>query len=251
MISPIILDDISNSKGIDQIIINWFKTGFNGAIPTYLGFTILILISLGISVLFGGIIGAQRERNGHPAGFRTHILISLGSSLLMVLSLYGAESSDQMRLAAAGVTGIGFLGAGSIIQNGFSVKGLTTAASIWVTMAIGMCCGAGCFLMAVVATGICMLSLTTLQKVEFSSNGKNVFLLVVTELDKQPIKKITEICEEEGIELIDIDSSLVKSNGKNYLRLTIKVSSGKKGFALGLLAKINEAIVPIESKILH
>lgn len=108
MISPIILDDISNSKGIDHIIINWFKTGFNGLIPTYLGFTILILVSLGASVLFGGIIGAQRERNGHPAGFRTHILISLGSSLLMVLSLYGADSSDQMRLAAAGVTGIGF-----------------------------------------------------------------------------------------------------------------------------------------------
>ncbi len=251
MNAPVILDDISIQKGIDHIIINWFKTGFNGAIPTYWGFTILILVSLGVSVLFGGIIGAQRERNGHPAGFRTHILISLGSSLLMVLSLYGADSSDQMRLAAAGVTGIGFLGAGSIIQNGFSVKGLTTAASIWVTMAIGMCSGAGCFLMALVATIICMVSLTTLQKIEFSSSGKNVFLLIVTELDKQPIKKITDICEEEGIEVLDIDSSLVKSNGKNYLRLTVKVSSDKKGFALGLLSKINEEVVPIESKILH
>ena len=248
---PIVLDDITSSKGIDHIIINWFKSGFNGAVPTYWGFTILILTSLAMSVLFGGIIGAQRERNGHPAGFRTHILISLGSSLLMILSLYGADSSDQMRLAAAGVTGIGFLGAGSIIQNGFSVKGLTTAASIWVTMAIGMCSGAGCFLMALIATIICMVSLTTLRKIEFLSTGKNAFILVVTELDKQPIKKINDICDEEGIEILDIDSSLVKSNGKNYLRLTLKLSCDRKGFALALLSKINEAVVPVESKILH
>ncbi len=243
--------NILEARGFDDIIVKFFKSGFNGAIPNYVGYTLLIILSILISVLYSSFIGAQRERNGHPAGFRTHILISLGSSLLMVLSLYGADSSDQMRLAAAGVTGIGFLGAGSIIQNGFSVKGLTTAASIWVTMAIGMCCGAGCFTLATLALIICMISLNTFQKVKISTNGKSCFMLVVTEIDKQPIKKINEICNELNVELVDVDTSLVKSNGKNYLRLTLKLKSNRKGFALGTLEKINEVIEPIESKILH
>lgn len=243
--------NILDAKGFDDVIVKWFKSGFNGAIPTYLGFSFLIILSLLVSVLYSSIIGAQREKNGHPAGFRTHILISLGSSLLMILSLYGADSSDQMRLAAAGVTGIGFLGAGSIIQNGFSVKGLTTAASIWVTMAIGMCCGAGCFILATIALIICMISLNTFQKVKISTSGKIAFILVVTEIDKQPIKKITELCENLNIELLDIDTSLVKTDGKNYLRLTLKLKSSTKGFALGALEKINEIVEPIESKILH
>lgn len=239
------------SKTLDSYIIYFFKSGFFNATNEYIGTSVLIIVSLLLSVIYGGLIGAQREKNGHPAGFRTHILISLGSTLLMIISLYGADNMDQMRLAAAGVTGIGFLGAGSIIQNGFSIKGLTTAASVWVTMAIGMCCGTGYFLLATISVIFSILCLTVFQKVEFGKFGKNNFILIVTDLDKQPIQKILKICDEMNVEVLDVDTSLVKSNNKNYLRLTLKVKSSEKGYCFNLLNKINENLEPIESKILH
>jgi len=240
----------SPSPSWDSIVIEFFKSGFNGVISSEFGTTLLIVCSLLISIILSSIIGIQREKNGHPAGLRTHILISLGSTLIMILSLYVAEG-DPMRLAAAGVTGIGFLGAGSIIQNGFSVKGLTSAASIWVTMAIGMACGSGYFLISVLTTAITLLCLTIFQKIEFFTINKQAMFLIVTELDKAPVEKITEICEREGFEMKDLTTSLVKQNDVVYLRITFKVSSEKKGFAIDFLKELNEEIKPIESKIMH
>ena len=106
-------------SGLDSIIINYFNS------LGWWGNLILIVLSLVLATAFGGIIGYQREINGHSAGFRTHILISLGSALIMVLSIYGVPGEatrDPMRLAAAGVTGISFLGAGCIIKNGVVVE---------------------------------------------------------------------------------------------------------------------------------
>lgn len=107
-----------------------------------------------ISLLLGGLIGLEREWHNHAAGFRTHILVCVGSTMIMLLSIYGFGDfsneynvrMDPARLAAQVVSGIGFLGAGAIIRNGSSISGLTTAASIWVVAAIGLCVGAGFFL---------------------------------------------------------------------------------------------------------
>jgi putative Mg2+ transporter-C (MgtC) family protein len=121
-----------------------------------------ILIRLVLALLLGGLIGLERERHERPAGFRTHILVSIGSALLMIISVRMVDynyMADPGRIAAQVVSGIGFLGAGTIIRDGFSVKGLTTAASLWTTAAIGLASGAGYYYIASLATVIVFITL--------------------------------------------------------------------------------------------
>lgn len=125
------------------------------------------ILCIVIAALLGGAIGLEREYRSKEAGFRTHFLVGLGSGLFMVLSLHGFDAfmgipgiqRDPSRLAAQVVSGIGFIGAGCIIFQKNAVKGLTTAAGLWVTSAIGMTAGAGMFGLATVATGLVLLCL--------------------------------------------------------------------------------------------
>jgi putative Mg2+ transporter-C (MgtC) family protein len=125
-----------------------------------------------LAALLGGAIGLERELHDHPAGMRTHLLVSLGSALFAVISAYGyasffaanpdAQESPQ-RIAAQIVSGIGFLGAGAIIQAGRWVRGLTTAASLWATAAIGLAVGSGEYILALVGTTLIVVSLGPLN----------------------------------------------------------------------------------------
>jgi putative Mg2+ transporter-C (MgtC) family protein len=125
-----------------------------------------------VAAIFGAAIGLEREIHEHPAGMRTHLLVSLGSAIFTVLSIYGFEGVgqgnvapvvDPTRIAAQIVSGIGFLGAGAILKYGTSIRGLTTAASLWTTAAIGMAAGAGEWLIAAVGTFIVVFSLWPLN----------------------------------------------------------------------------------------
>ncbi|GAB4511063.1 MAG: MgtC/SapB family protein [Sulfuricaulis sp.] len=129
-----------------------------------------ILIHLGAAVLAGGLIGLERTYHGRPAGFRTHTLVCTASSLLMLLTVYQWDllkgvpletmRVDPTRMAQGIMTGIGFLGAGVIMKDGLTVRGLTTAASIWMTASIGILFGIGFYFPAIVAT---LLTLGTLS----------------------------------------------------------------------------------------
>jgi len=120
-----------------------------------------------IAAILGAIVGIERERHEHPAGIRTHMLVSIGSAAFTVLSIYSfGEGSDPGRVAAQIVTGIGFLGAGSILKGGGTIHGLTTAASLWVVAAVGMAAGAGAWGVAVATTIIVLISLWPLQAIE-------------------------------------------------------------------------------------
>jgi putative Mg2+ transporter-C (MgtC) family protein len=111
------------------------------------------------ALALGGVIGFQREREGKEAGLRTHILIGVGSALFTVISVF-AFGGDPARIASGVVAGIGFIGAGTILKTtGGVVKGLTTAASIWITAAIGLAAGAGLYIIAVVTTIIALVVL--------------------------------------------------------------------------------------------
>jgi putative Mg2+ transporter-C (MgtC) family protein len=128
---------------------------------------------LALASLLGGVIGSDRERSGKPAGLRTNMLICVGAALLMELSLRigragtaAGGTADPARIAAQIVSGIGFLGAGAIIQSRGSVVGLTTAASMWVVAAIGMAVGAAEYVMSVAATVIVMITLMLLPRFE-------------------------------------------------------------------------------------
>jgi putative Mg2+ transporter-C (MgtC) family protein len=128
-----------------------------------------ILLQLAVSTILGGSIGLVRERDKKSAGLRTHILVCLGSTLIMILSIYMAykfPGADAGRIAAQVVTGIGFIGAGSIIQAGGSVRGLTTAASIWISAAIGLAVGAGLYFASIISTIIALIVIELLREVE-------------------------------------------------------------------------------------
>jgi putative Mg2+ transporter-C (MgtC) family protein len=119
-----------------------------------------MLLRLALAMLFGSIIGFERERSGKPAGVRTHGMVSLGAALFTVVSVYGFGSAgDPARVAAQIVTGIGFLGAGAILHQRGGVQGLTTAASLWVTAAIGLAVGTGMVLMSFATSVLVVLLL--------------------------------------------------------------------------------------------
>ncbi|MCX5886392.1 MAG: MgtC/SapB family protein [Proteobacteria bacterium] len=139
--------------------------------------TEVMIFRLVLAGLLGGLIGMERERHGRPAGFRTNILLATGSALLMMLSqymydLYPGQNSgsiirlDPGRIAAMSITGIGFLGAGAIIKSKGHVRGLTTAACLWMVAAVGLAVGCGFYLPALVATGIALFSLLGLRFLE-------------------------------------------------------------------------------------
>jgi len=136
-----------------------------------------VVIRLAVAAALGGAIGIERELRDREAGIRTHLLVSLGSALFTIISAYAFHDflasgatvvrADPTRIAAQIVTGIGFLGAGAIVREGLSVRGLTTAATLWVVAAIGMACGAGWYSAAVVTTLVTIFSLGPLRLVAY------------------------------------------------------------------------------------
>ena len=144
-------------------------------------FAVDAFVKLGITTILSGFIGFEREHSHRPAGFRTHILVAIGSSLVMLTSVYIFESQgmegDVTRMSAQVLSGIGFLGAGTILREGFSVKGLTTAASLWAVACVGIAVGAGFYAGALVATVVIYLTLNSLKRfIVRGSAGKLVFI---------------------------------------------------------------------------
>jgi putative Mg2+ transporter-C (MgtC) family protein len=138
--------------------------------------TVDVVVHLAVALVAGGLIGLERSYHGRPAGFRTHTLVCMASSLLMLVTIYQTKwfphaapdmvRIDPTRMAQGVMTGIGFLGAGVIMKEGLSVRGLTTAASIWITAAIGVLAGVGFYLPVAIATLLTLGTLTVFRSVE-------------------------------------------------------------------------------------
>lgn len=174
--------------------------------------TLEFILRLAVAAALGGLIGLEREYRAKEAGFRTHFLVALGSALFMVLSMYGFDSMinqstqklsyDPSRIASQVVPGIGFIGAGIIIFQKHVVKGLTTAAGLWVTSAIGLTCGAGMFILAAATTVLVLVGLEALHFV--SSRFATRSILLTFNSDKQEtIQNVLLNMRKAGI---DIDS---------------------------------------------
>jgi len=171
-----------------------------------------VIIRLLMAMVLGGLIGFEREIGNRPAGFRTHTLVCVGSTLVMLTSQYLFEAYsdivnlDPARLGAQVISGIGFLGAGTIIKSGRQVRGLTTAASLWVVACVGLAVGAGFYLAAVSATIFVYVTLLLLKKVE------KVFMrdVGITEINldllNRPgqIAKVTDVMGRLNIQIRDI-----------------------------------------------
>jgi len=155
-----------------------------------------IILRLFLAVIFGGIIGLERERKDWAAGLRTHMMVSLGSCLLMIVSAYGFNevlgkpgvSLDPSRVAAQVVSGIGFIGAGAILfLKGGIIRGLTTAAGLWTVSAIGLAVGGGMFVPALFTTALALIILWALEPFERRFQGRFVqksIRLVVAKREK-------------------------------------------------------------------
>lgn len=159
-----------------------------------------------LSMLLGSIVGFERRRRGQTAGVRTFSLISMGSTMAMVLSVYVAEkygTGDPTRMAAQVISGIGFLGAGTIIQMKGSVRGLTTAAGIWMVSTLGMAVGCGLYMIALVATGLILFILILLERIEhrvsMRSESRTIRICVDVILDD--IHKYRKVLHEYGVQL--------------------------------------------------
>ncbi len=179
---------------------------------------ITVIIQMTCAVLFSGFIGYEREHSHRPAGFRTHILVAVGSTLIMSTSFFLAEIQPELkidvtRMAAQVVSGIGFLGAGTIIRDGFNVKGLTTAASLWAVSCIGLAIGAHFYLGALIATIVIYLTLNVLKKITDRSSDKNHIYISVNEFDKSSLY-IQSMIKKCGIELISLEILYTKEKQK-------------------------------------
>lgn len=187
---------------------------------------------LALAVLLSGIIGFEREHSHRPAGFRTHILVAVGSALIMLTSVYvgekyqGQMNVDITRMSGQVVSGIGFLGAGTILREGFSVKGLTTAASLWAVSCIGIAIGAGFVAGAIVATLVIYLTLNSLKKVVVRGKAGKALYVEVKDLAEQ-VPKISKLIKRTGTVvhsmeiLYDNESRLRKKKDTSTIKVLI------------------------------
>ncbi|WP_079525063.1 MgtC/SapB family protein [Halobacillus hunanensis] len=223
---------------------------FNEHIETF-------FIRLLIALVLSGIIGFERELKNHSAGFRTHILVGIGSCLMMLLSLYGFEHFinkydnvrfDPSRIPSYVISGIGFLGAGTIIVNGMTIRGLTTAASIWTVAGLGLVVGAGMYDVAVLATILVLLSLIFLNNLEkkyFSSYFKNSYVLITDE--RIETGKLLGIFDDKGIELQRIEIENLNNRTKSIL---IHINKGQEFNDATLIERLSnvENVIQVKQK---
>jgi len=187
------------------------------------------LLRISIAALMGGLIGVEREYRAKEAGIRTHFLVALGSALFMILSQYGFVETDGIikiarydpaRIAAQVVSGIGFIGAGTIIFQKNVVRGLTTAAGLWVTAAIGMTCGAGMYVLAAGCTALVLICLEVLHIV-LRKVGSRSLDITFSAMDKDHVRMVLDDLKARDIE---IDSyEMHETRHRNGTTLTVNM----------------------------
>ena len=178
------------------------------------GNLLLACIAILLTVLLTGIVGFEREKRGRSAGLRTHLLVGVGSCLIMIISIYGfpalfGERRDVARLAAGVLTGVGFLGAGAIIHDHGNIKGLTTAGTIWLVMAIGLACGSYNFVLAILVTAVVMIVLTAFRKIETKLNKNSPILLVVSDTSVPVLSLVLNYAKENKLLVSDVSTELL------------------------------------------
>ncbi len=200
-----------------------------------------ITLRLVAAMVLGGSIGIEREFRSKDAGFRTHFLVALGSALFTVVSQYGfgIDLKDSSRVAAQVVSGIGFLGAGTIIFQKNMVRGLTTAAGLWVTAAIGLACGTGLYLIAAITTTLVLVGLEALHTF-IPQLGKAAVQLGFTSGSKTSVAEVLKRLKAEDIDIstFEMKSRTTKDGEVFDVNADIRVKRG--GHNERILNLINE-----------
>jgi putative Mg2+ transporter-C (MgtC) family protein len=193
----------------------------------------IIVFRLILSAILSGVVGFEREFHGRAAGFRTHILLCVGSTLIMLTSIHifdvysGMVPIDPARLAAGVVTGIGFMGAGTIMRYKASVRGLTTATSLWVVAGIGLAVGSGLYFGAIATTLIAVVTLMLFARLEHVMIRKNWYKTIIIETKDglEQLKKIRGTLSEYGSEINDLEADRSKDGTHMILKFDIKLTT--------------------------
>ena len=196
-----------------------------------------IVLRLILSAVLSGVIGFEREFHGRAAGFRTHILLCMGSTLVMLTSMhifdvyYGKMSCDPARIAAGVITGIGFLGAGTIMHCKSAVRGLTTAASLWVVAGIGLAIGSGLYFGAILTTILTMVTLMFFSKIEHAMIRKDWYKTVTIETKDgmDQLKSIRGLLTEYRTEITDFEVDRSMDGVNMLLKIGLKLSETRYG----------------------
>lgn len=208
------------------------------------------LIRIVIAALLGGLIGFERDFHGRAAGLRTHLLVSMGASVFMILSEIVAahakanpgaglvnQFSDPGRIAAQIVTGIGFLGAGTIIKEGLSIRGLTTAACLWIVAAIGMAAGAGSYQVAVFTTFVSLTFLVALHYFERLYPKDSYRILLIETVNDVRTSTIIDKVNRDRLNIIYMEFERNYEKGLTTLKLHIRL------FHRGLTDRLSHSII--------
>ena len=206
-----------------------------------------IIFRLFLAIVLSGIIGLERELHGRPAGLKTHVLVSLGAALVMLISIDGfGGSGDPARLAAQVVSGIGFLGAGAILRDGGDIKGITTAATLWICGMIGLACGNGYYIGAAATTIFVFVFIVMLRMIETKLNNKNRNIILTVDSEKAVLATIIKIFDEEDIEIENIAADYYERKDKKLLKITVAIKHAvSQNEAKKLMIKISEKVNPI------
>ena len=204
---------------------------------TYMELTIRLMLAL----LLGGAIGIEREYRAKEAGFRTHFLVALGSALFCLVSQFGfgVDLKDSSRVAAQVVSGIGFLGAVTIIFQKNVVRGLTTAAGLWVTAAIGLACGTGMYLAAVLTTAMVLLGLEVLNY-WIPQLGLSTIELSFSAPSRESVKEFIMRIKQDGMEVHSYELKERRLSKEEFLEASIEIRAKRDFHTLEILDYMND-----------
>jgi putative Mg2+ transporter-C (MgtC) family protein len=216
-----------------------------------------LALRLLVSAALGAAVGAEREIHGHPAGIRTHMLVALGSALFTVLSIHGfildgagTGPVDPTRIAAQIVSGIGFLGAGAILKDGVVIRGLTTAASLWATAAVGMAAGAAEYIVATVGAAIILTSLWPINAFAQRLRGTHLPEVQVR-LALERVEALGQVSSVLGANKLELAALQTQRLGKDNYRADLSIRGPNEAaiaWAIEAMAKIRGVEIVSTSK---
>lgn len=202
-----------------------------------------LIVRLIFSFIAGFVIGLEREKNGNPAGLKTHILVCLGACLIMIISMYAFDQGDPARLAAQVVSGIGFIGAGAIMRdNAGGIRGITTAATLWITACLGLGFGSGMFIYTLLALLLVSITLIFIKKIESKIIRKNCVITLTCNSNQLIADIVIGTFNENGIIIKDFVINPLAAENNSKVIITIPVQTNNE-------TKIKNSISDITTKL--
>ena len=226
----------------------------NEWIDSFLHFDELIQVfRIIVAIVLGALIGFEREKYGRPAGLRTHMIVCVASTLAMLISIFGFSSGDPARLAAQVISGIGFIGAGTIIRGDKDITGITTAATIWICAIIGLACGAGYYFSAIVTTLSVLIILSGFVKIESKlsrrrKSGSTLTVLIKDEDDV--VERLKSFLNENNASITSLEYKHQTYEGDKAMKVVVVFGTPTLIVELNdFIANLDKEFSPIQCKL--